>query len=137
MLTQSPKYFLCFFQQINVFKTFFYLPLFLTPLIIFELPVKANFEDCYNGTIYRDNHTYVKLVCQCVTSIRVNRIFSDLADRMRYCVNENFSYSNNSRQLPMQQPMPIFIEHSISPQDRNQQLMIDAMRSFRPGRAVN
>ena len=138
MPAQSPNNLLSFIRKVNVLKIFSN-SLLLLPLIVFELPAKANFEDCYNGVIHRDNHTYVKLVCQCVTSISINQIFPDLANRMRYCVNEYISYSNNYRQQPVQQS-PVIILPGLTDfqgSHRNQQLMIESIRSFRPGRAVN
>jgi len=129
MPAQSPNNLLSFVRKVNVLKIFSN-SLLLLPLIVFELPVKANFEDCYDTVIKRYNHTFAKLVCLCEADSRINQVFPDLYKRMNYCVNENWSYSNNSRQQPVQQSPVIILPGLTDFQGRYERMTRDAYCAF-------
>ena len=129
MPAQSPNNLLSFIRIVNVLKYFSNL-LLLLPLIVFELPAKADFERCYNSTIHRDNHTFIKLWCQCMTSISNTQVIQDFSNRSKFCLNENWSYSNNYRQQPVQQSPVIILPGSTDFQGRYERMSRDAYCAF-------
>ena len=129
MPAQSPDNLLSFIRKVNVLQIFSN-SLLLLPLIVFELPAKADFERCYNSTIHTNNHTFIKLWCQCMTSITNTQVIQDLSNRSKFCLNENWSYSNNSRQWPVQQSPVIIFPGLTDFQGRNERMSRDAYCGF-------